>query len=414
MCRADARYDGIKKYFYIYTQYALSLNSDQDGDAIKTKHELGGYDANNDGVSDTPLQSYGASPFQKDVFVQADYMEGPPGETWTYIMTPLSVSVAVLSYAQKNLNLHIFIGNEVPFQLNLGNPNLDWENDIDPIKAWSFPASRVPFFHYCLFANEYSYSNSSGISRDIVAQDFIVTLGSLDGEYDLVTSIAWQVGTFLHELGHNLGLHHGGVDDTNYKPNFLSIMNYLFQASGMYESGTGNYWYSDTACNGLDENSLNDYTGVVCPGSAPCHYETVIESYFHHYPYCVNAPLDWNLDGINETSSSVDVNQDGNKGYLAGGNNEYNALIFNGGSIGSASKRSAASKEALYEPPKDQIRPPPADHFIDTSNLKPHDGTQFLETDRNYPEDLPLNHVYVSKNVNFAQHYEGRRSNSKN
>src|SRR5262249_43077444 len=62
-------------------------------------------------------------------------------------------------------------------------------------------------------------------------------------------------GTFMHELGHNLGLRHGGgVSSTsdpntctppdcedectnppepNFKPNYLSVMNYRYQSSGI-------------------------------------------------------------------------------------------------------------------------------------------------------------------------------------
>ena len=36
----------------------------------------------------------------------------------------------------------------------------------------------------------------------------------------------------MHELGHNLGLHHGGDDGVNFKPNYLSIMNYSFEILG--------------------------------------------------------------------------------------------------------------------------------------------------------------------------------------
>ena len=32
--------------------------------------------------------------------------------------------------------------------------------------------------------------------------------------------------TIMHELGHNLNLSHGGFEETNYKPNYVSIMNY--------------------------------------------------------------------------------------------------------------------------------------------------------------------------------------------
>jgi uncharacterized repeat protein (TIGR01451 family) len=33
-------------------------------------------------------------------------------------------------------------------------------------------------------------------------------------------------GTIMHELGHTLGLRHGGTDDVNCKPNYVSVMNY--------------------------------------------------------------------------------------------------------------------------------------------------------------------------------------------
>lgn len=39
----------------------------------------------------------------------------------------------------------------------------------------------------------------------------------------------YQAGTFMHELGHTLGLLHGGRDITNFKPNYLSVMSYYRQ-----------------------------------------------------------------------------------------------------------------------------------------------------------------------------------------
>lgn len=35
-----------------------------------------------------------------------------------------------------------------------------------------------------------------------------------------------NAATIMHELGHNLNLGHGGSDGTNYKPNYVSVMNY--------------------------------------------------------------------------------------------------------------------------------------------------------------------------------------------
>ena len=38
-----------------------------------------------------------------------------------------------------------------------------------------------------------------------------------------------DAGSFLHELGHNVNLQHGGADGDNCKPNYLSVMNYNLQ-----------------------------------------------------------------------------------------------------------------------------------------------------------------------------------------
>ena len=56
--------------------------------------------------------------------------------------------------------------------------------------------------------------------RGIGASDFIVSLGSFE---NMVGTALQQSGTLMHELGHNLSLRHGGGDDTNYKPNYLSV-----------------------------------------------------------------------------------------------------------------------------------------------------------------------------------------------
>jgi hypothetical protein len=65
---------------------------------------------------------------------------------------------------------------------------------------------------------------------------------------DQVGTLKVQTGTLMHELGHTLTLAHGGAYynpanpsvptyDLNCKPNFLSVMNYLFQVRGFVDGG---------------------------------------------------------------------------------------------------------------------------------------------------------------------------------
>src|SRR5262249_18161151 len=65
-----------------------------------------------------------------------------------------------------------------------------------------------------------------GRSAGIPGADFFVAAGAADlNRFPLAPA-----GAFMHELGHNLGLHHGGDEDLNYKPNYISVMNYFFQS----------------------------------------------------------------------------------------------------------------------------------------------------------------------------------------
>src|SRR5205823_6753560 len=111
--------------------------------------------------------------------------------------------------------------------------------DFDPVKAAHFgaPAERSSpnalnilgarrlIYHYCIFGYSHGLTSSGG-SGEMPGNDFMVTLGRW-----IAPAPEDQAGAFMHELGHNLGLHHGGGDDINYKPNYHSVMNYTWATS---------------------------------------------------------------------------------------------------------------------------------------------------------------------------------------
>jgi len=100
-------------------------------------------------------------------------------------------------------------------------------------------------------------STRSGIS-DIGGADSLISLGlwGPDGKTDQV-----QSGTLMHELGHSLGLTHGGLSripvtggyaftfQPNCKSNHLSVMNYMFQVDLL----DGNLDYSEQVLPSLNE-----------------------------------------------------------------------------------------------------------------------------------------------------------------
>ena len=79
------------------------------------------------------------------------------------------------------------------------------------------------------------HTSSSGLSCSGTNRDYIVSLGSWANETGTAND---QGSSIMHELGHCLGLGHGGADGTSCKPNYLSLMNYDFQTTGI-PSATG-------------------------------------------------------------------------------------------------------------------------------------------------------------------------------
>ncbi|MGV8120479.1 MAG: hypothetical protein AB2L14_12025 [Candidatus Xenobiia bacterium LiM19] len=110
-----------------------------------------------------------------------------------------------------------------------------------------------------------------------------------------------QAGTLLHEWDHAIGLRHGGCDSINYKPNFLSIMNYDFQTRGLRrDKENGTLSYSWAALPTLNEESLNKTPGLH-GGDTINGYGTIYRTYdseddvnYWWYVENANGPKDWN------------------------------------------------------------------------------------------------------------------------
>ena len=142
---------------------------------------------------------------------------------------------------------------------------------MDPNWANIREAKRQAY-RYCIFGDSYGGSASSGLA-ELGGNDFMVTLGSVPtpprevgfsrGQTgcstptdDIPGTPDQQAGTFMHELGHTLGLQHGGdqvdlgpdgipnsgdenVYRYNYKPNYHSVMNYTGRFRRQTTSGWG-------------------------------------------------------------------------------------------------------------------------------------------------------------------------------
>lgn len=316
--------------------------TDTDGDGLPDVWETKGYDADGDGQIDVDLPAMGADPNKKDLFVEMDYMKGLLPGTAAMDRIKASFAAAPVSNPDKTtgINLHLDAGSAGGSAYNLGGGNqVPYDADLKPsvdqamaIKNNNFDTNRSKVFRYMIWADDYDSSCSSGYAFNIPGDTFIVTMGP---RCAWKTTEDMQVGTFIHELGHTLGLKHGGSDHNNYKPNYLSVMNYTFQFAGVPRSdGTYSFSYSNVNPASLNESSLNEANGL---GSGTAAWKTTWfcpDKTKRTTSGSADKPIDWNCNGSASGTVSADINKDGSKGTLTAQNNWAN-ISFRGGDIGS-------------------------------------------------------------------------------
>jgi hypothetical protein len=318
------------------------------------------------------LPAMGATVGRPDIFIQIDWMADA---THSHAISNNAIKSVVdafdnCPYVSRNgsvgINLHVDAGPNSIMNFSTGQTwgglsrarqltekallgtedasgAYDW-TEFDSIKkaAGGFMSTgRDGIFHYVISAHAMDSKGSSGKSRGMPGSDFIISLADCCGP---APTDLEQGGTLMHELGHNLGLHHGGGDDTNYKPNYISVMNYSFQFIGLTRSGVANILdYSNVALDTLDENSLDETKGVGpnaaqvmtrkyippaagSPAGTAGTYTTILDG---------SLPIDWNGDGSSTSTSlpPLDITGDGKIEKLAPFDDWKNLKLV-GGAIG--------------------------------------------------------------------------------
>jgi len=334
---------------------AAAAATDTDGDSLPDAWEINGYDANGDGVVDVNLPGMGASPNKKDLFVEMDYMSGRLATTAAFDRIVQTFANAPVSNPDGTTGIKIHLdggaaagaaynlggGNQVPYDSNLQPA----ESQTDAIKNANFASARKAVFHYMLWADDYDNSCSSGNAFAIPNDTFIVTMGPKCG---WTTTENMNVGTFIHELGHDLGLTHGGTDSVNYKPNYLSVMNYSFQFNGVPRTSGANWFsYSNFAPPALNERSLNESVGLNTSQAATWKTSWKCPNGTTRTSGAANAGIDWNCDGDTADIANTSINGDSSRSTLTAQNNWAN-IRFGGGDVGGGST-APQTKTATHE-----------------------------------------------------------------
>ncbi|WP_444998227.1 Ig-like domain-containing protein [Aliikangiella sp. IMCC44359] len=353
------------------TDWTYALYATPGGDNDVTACDT---DADEDGIPDCaevegstfaglPLYDWGARAGVKDIFIEIDYMESEdPG------VTPHKAGLqkVVDVFAAKGYAMHLDVGdlfhqqdglsaadfdlgggNQVDFYAQTTFASTEASPSVLDHKIMNFDIRRRSIFHYLLMASSQNADGSGGSSgvAEIYGNDLIVTMGnwgfSMETEAAANTTINMQASTIMHELGHNLGILHGGNENTNWKPNHLSIMNYMYQLNGLPTIGDREgdryyrrFFWDNLNCN-LAGNTLTFAPSVATAdfkmdyssgGGAAINEASVDET--KGLGRTGSVAVDFNCNGNDaETLVNLDVNNDGNNAGVLNDVNEWDDIV---------------------------------------------------------------------------------------
>ena len=318
--------------------------ADADGDALCDTWESAGVDINGDGAADLLLYdvdgngvvspSEAADPMHKDIYIEADWMERhrPDDGAMAAVIAAFAAAPVSNPDGQPGIRLHIQLDEQAIAHNNAlamqgctapapaGVPDFDivksgnsgtpghFGTASERLNPQSIDAKRL-VFHYTLFVHGLLGLGTVTGCGEYPGNDFVVSLGAVAGSgTDYNGTVRDQAGTFMHELGHNLRLGHGGGDPINCKPNYLSVMSYARQLQYPlnfpldYSRASLPTLRIATLSEPLGISATSSLTSLVGPPStspvavvAPAQSVLVGSNWLVLTP--ANAPIDWNRDG---------------------------------------------------------------------------------------------------------------------
>jgi hypothetical protein len=338
--------------------FTSSNRADSDGDGLFDDWEQNGVPyTKSDGTTGKYILP-DADPSHKDLYIEIDSMQGhaPLNKALFDDLIAFANAPVKNPDCRGGINLHMIADDQnVPEKQYVNVTELHQLKDIwfgtaserSDIDHKALLGAKDKAYYYVLFAHQQypslfdRFGSSSGIAEDIPGRSLLVTLGSQFWGQDPKTghhigTVDEQEGTLMHEMGHLLGLRHGGKDNMHYKPNYDSVMNYAFQMASLVNDRPLSY--ESCIIPTLNESSLNEQAGIgsnVCPREQGLR--TVVDApALRGQEGCADAgtvapfggfPIDFNHDNKIENPVKKDLNCDHQYTELIS-YDDWNHLVF--------------------------------------------------------------------------------------
>ncbi len=442
--------DSVARYEYIDWDTNGDGNIDDDGDDLPDLWEEEGIDFDGDGTADFLLP--GADPRHKDVYVEVDFaggeepvpVPGRPDLADNLELVERAFDDAPVSNPDGSTGIHLHLergdsiaglaGKGIVFDVSPPLPAglTTFPLYFPKIKSDYFgsPAQRIApnavnllaakelVYHYAVWGfglcstvplpitptSQCTALFPNSGSSEVGGNDFLLALQT-------ITKPVTRAGTFMHELGHNFGMDHGGrvdghPDGANCKPNYLSVMNYEFQAGIPNDTPTLGVRidYSREELPVLDENDLDEHAGVgaapVGPGGAETDRTAWSPDGVNILQQRADLPIDWDNDGALETGLVFDVNafpivgcgkNNPTPGDMLRGAEDWGQLIYN--------NRRVAFRSADGSPlggTSDEISVDDLALLPELLNRPPDCSAAFLSTDELWPPNHAFHDISVA------------------
>jgi len=269
---------------------------DSDGDGLSDAWETNGWvDLDCNGihdVTDAPLT--GATVGKKDIFVLYDWMVKTGQGAHDHAPPKQALDQVVAAFAVHGIALHFVAGSDIAEHqvttLDSAATSTCAGNDFVTTKTLraKLGAGKVAY-RYMAFVHDITCPDAGHCAQcasdvvcankpnpgsvgiaDLPGDDALVAFGAAVDAQQPIGIETWA-STIMHELGHTLGLKHGGADAcANYKPNYMSVMNYAYMFDGIVVGDAAGS-SRPRACASEAECGPPTVTAGACATAGACH-----------------------------------------------------------------------------------------------------------------------------------------------